>query len=100
MPEAGHVVDNLETRAIVNAYVQRHGGLDLPTAHMQLQALLGSRYDAVLWGKLLDAVVSSRESTPLMTRDEAFQFYGKESVVGGAEDTNNSDFRLINLGFY
>lgn len=100
MSEAGHVVDTPETRAIVNAYMQRDGGLDLPAAHVQLQRLLGSQYDAVLWGKLLDAVVSSRESTPMMTQDEAFQFFGNESSVGDAEDGNSSDFRQINLGFF
>ena len=76
----------------MNTYMQRDGGLDLPAAHVQLQHLLGSQYGAVLWGKLLDAVVSSRESMPMMTQDKAFQFFGNKSLVGDVEDGNSSDF--------
>jgi hypothetical protein len=53
----GGIVDNVETRRIINALVADSGGINIAQAHEQLERLLGNQYDAERWGKLFNHVV-------------------------------------------
>ena len=80
------IVDNPETRQIVESFVRTDGGIGLGEAHDRLQLLLGRRYDGAGWGKLLDSLHAEPGSEPLMTLQEAFEFFGQlggGSNVGG-----------------
>jgi hypothetical protein len=70
----GGIVDNVETRRIINALVADSGGINIAQAHEQLERLLGNQYDAERWGKLFNHVVCEPGEVPVMTVEDAFQF--------------------------
>lgn len=77
------IVDSVETRAIVAAFMLSEGDLGLAEARKSLQKVCGANYDAAAWENLLQRIHSAIGPQFNLTIDEIFQI--------SHEDEDDSD---------